>query len=62
MNPFRLLLISSSQYSVWVIMLDAAKSGDVKDLAELMRQDPGFKVNMAVDGLGSTLLHQACWQ
>jgi len=29
-------------------------------LAELMRQDPGFNVNMEVDGLGSTLLHFAC--
>jgi len=31
-----------------------------KELAELIRQDPGFKVNMAVDGAGDTLLHHAC--
>jgi len=30
-------------------MLAAVQSGDVKKLAELMRQDPGFDVNM---GLG----------
>ena len=43
-----------------VIMKAAVESGDVKKLAELIRQDPGFKVNMAVDGYGSTLLHHAC--
>ena len=41
-------------------MLDAVKSGDAKKLAELIRQDPGFNVNMAVDGFGRTLLHYAC--
>jgi len=41
-------------------MLAAAGSGDAKKLAELIRQDPGFKVNMEVDGLGWTLLHSAC--
>jgi len=41
-------------------MLVAVESGDVKKLAELMRQDPGFNVNMAVDGFGRTLLHYAC--
>ena len=41
-------------------MLDAVESGDVEELAELIRQDPGFKVNVAVDGNGSTLLHYAC--
>ena len=29
-------------------------------MAELIRQDPGFKVNMGVDGDGATLLHYAC--
>ena len=44
-----------------LIMLDAVKSGDAKKLADLIKQDPGFKVNMAVeDGYGSTLLHLAC--
>ena len=38
----------------------AVKSGDAKKVAELIRQDPGFKVNMAVDGSGVTLLHYAC--
>ena len=33
-----------------------------KELAELIRQDPRFKVNnMGVDGRGHTLLHYACW-
>ena len=40
-------------------MLAAVESGDVKELAELMRQDPGFDVNM-LDGNGQTLLHHAC--
>ena len=29
-------------------------------MAELMRQDPGFNVNMELDGNGYTLLHYAC--
>ena len=33
----------------------------MEELAELMRQDPGFDVNMAVDGSGFTALHYACW-
>ena len=33
---------------------------DAKKLAELIREDPGFKVNMAVDGDGQSLLHYAC--
>jgi len=41
-------------------MEDAVHDGDVKKLAELMRQDPDFKVNMAVEGNGTTLLHHAC--
>ena len=41
-------------------MLAAVKRGDSKELAELMRQDPGFKVNMKLDGIGFTLLHYAC--
>ena len=41
-------------------MLAAVLNGDVKELAELMRQDPGFKVNMAGDEDGWTLLHHAC--
>jgi len=42
-----------------LVMKAAVKSGDVKELAELMRQDPGLDVNM---GHGSvwTLLHHAC--
>jgi len=43
-----------------MIMKAAVKSGDAKKLAELIRQDPGFKVNM-VDGSGQTLLHEACF-
>jgi len=41
------------------IMLAAVERGDVKKLAELMRQDPGFEVNMDL-GRGNTLLHFAC--
>ena len=44
-----------------MIMLDAVKSGDAKKLAEMIRQDPGFDVNIMVqDGAGRTLLHYAC--
>ena len=41
-------------------MLAAVKSGVAKKVAELMRQDPSFKVNMDQDGFGRTLLHYAC--
>ena len=41
-------------------MLTAVKEGDAKKLAELMRQDPGFDVNMDLDGDGYTFLHFAC--
>ena len=43
-------------------MLAAVKEGDVKKVAEVIRQDPGFNVNMdhSGDGLGRTLLHSAC--
>jgi len=40
-------------------MLAAVESGNAKKLAELMRQDPGFKVNMAQNDSGWTLLHYA---
>ena len=42
-------------------MLAAVKEGDVKKVAELMRQDPGFDVNVDQDGDGCTLLHFACY-
>ena len=35
-------------------MFAAVVSGDAKKLAELMRQDPGFNVNMDQDGFGFT--------
>ena len=41
-------------------MRAAVKSGDAKKVAELIRQDPGFKVNMKLDGIGNTMLHYAC--
>ena len=41
-------------------MLVAVMNGDVKELAGLIRQDPGFKVNMD-HGNGNTLLHHACY-
>ena len=40
-------------------MQAAVDGGDAKKLAELIRQDPGFKVNMD-HGDGQTLLHHAC--
>jgi len=40
-------------------MLAAVKEGNVEKLAELIRQDPGFKVNMDL-GSGDTLLRYAC--
>jgi len=46
--------------SVQVIMLGAVEKGDAKKVAELIRQDPGFKVNQQDDGYGRTLLHYAC--
>ena len=42
-------------------MLAAVEKGDVKKLAELMRQGPGFNVNLD-HGNGSTLLHFGCWE
>jgi len=41
-------------------MLAAVINGDAKELAELIRQDPGFNVNMVVHGDGRNLLHHAC--
>ena len=40
-------------------MWAAVQKGDVKELAELIRQDPGFDVNMDHGG-GLTLLHHTC--
>jgi len=40
-------------------MEDAVFDRDAKKLAELIRQDPGFNVNMN-HGPGDTLLHHAC--
>ena len=41
--------------------MDAAvQSGDAKKLAEMIRQDPGFNVNMD-HGYGQTILHHACY-
>jgi len=41
------------------MMLAAVQNGDAKKLAEQIRQNPGFKVNMD-HGNGNTLLHYAC--
>jgi len=41
-------------------MYAAVKSGDAKKLAELIRQDPGFDVNITLKGSKWTLLHEAC--
>ena len=42
-----------------LIMQDAVQKGDAKKVAELIRQDPGFKVNMDHE-YGYTLVHYAC--
>jgi len=42
-------------------MLAAVQNGDAKKLAEFMRQDPGFNVNVALDANEWTLLHRACY-
>jgi len=41
-------------------MLAAVESGNAKKVAELIREDPGFKVNMDQDRERRTLLHSAC--
>ena len=41
-------------------MLAAVERGDAQELAALMQQDPGFKVNMRLDQYGQTLLHYSC--
>jgi len=43
-------------------MLAAVEKGDAKELAELIRQDPGFDVNMDQDEDGCTLLYYACYK
>jgi len=63
-----LLLLCFSFYSsspfneqrLGCFMLAAVGKGDAKELAELIRQDPGFDVNMDQDEDGWTLLHYAC--
>jgi len=40
-------------------MEDAVSEGNVKELADLIRKDPGFNVN-SQDGGGDTLLNLAC--
>jgi len=42
-------------------METAVRNGDAKKVAELIREDPGFNVTMAVDGNEWTLLHVACF-
>ena len=53
------LLLSPSGFQ-YTIMLAAVESGDAKELAELMKQDPGFNVNRGLGRYGLTLLHYAC--
>ena len=43
-----------------MIIYAVVLSGNAKKLAELIRQDPGFKVNMSQDGYRQTFLHWAC--
>ena len=51
---------SPLSWFVSVIMLAAARKGDAKKLAELIRQSPGFDVNKGLDEWRNTLLHHAC--
>ena len=43
-------------------MLAAVEEGNAKRLAELLREDPGFNVNMGQDEDGTTLLHRPCFE
>jgi len=51
---------SPSSFLSTPMLLDAVKSGDAKELAELMTQNPGFHVNMALDEWRDNLMHYAC--
>jgi len=42
-------------------MLAAVFEGNAKELAELIRQDPGFDVNRVVDENGWTPFYHTCW-
>jgi len=42
------------------MILGAVLDGDTKKVAELIRQNPDFNVNMRPNGAGNTLLHFAC--
>ena len=42
-------------------MKAAVESGDAKKVAELIKQDPGFNVNMVMNRIWFTLLHVACF-
>jgi len=41
-------------------MFAAVENGDALELAELIKQDPGFNINTNRDEEGLTLLHSAC--
>jgi len=41
-------------------MLVAVQKGDARELAQLMRRDPSFDVNIVLDEDGWTLLYYAC--
>ena len=43
-------------------MKAAVESGDAKKVAELIKQDPGFNVNMVTNRIWFTLLHVACFE
>jgi len=58
-SPFPFFL-PSPFFFLLVIMLAAVEKGDAKELAELMRQDHGFNVNVDQDEIEWTLLHYAC--
>jgi len=45
-----------------MLLWHALFGGDVEKFAELIRQDPGFNVNMWLEEYGFTLLHIACWE
>jgi len=59
-SSFLFLLSSSSLNTRFgCIMWAAVWSGDAKKLGEVIRQDPGFNVNMGLDDDWNTLLHLA---
>ena len=61
MEPKFIFVFSPPSFS-FAIMDDAVLSGDAGKLAELMRQNPGFNVNKAVDEDGHLFALRLRWR